>query len=436
MDEYIPEPVREIDKAFLMAVEDVFSIKGRGTVGTGRIDRGRVKVGDAVEIIGFGIKKPTTVTGVEMFQKSLDEGVAGDNVGILLRGIEKNDLQRGQVVCKPGSITPHSKFEAEVYVLSKEEGGRHTPFFKGYRPQFYIRTTDVTGSILKLLSEDGNEVEMCMPGDNIRMDIQLDMPIAIEESLRFAIREGGRTVGAGVVTRIKVSEILGEGELRPTGPEKHLETAVTEAASRHLRGDLEIDGANYPLRSPVIGVSETISSTQIQFQLPDFGPIFIGKGSTGEEAYEDWCDQIHAGFQALHRKRPFEHSEGEQLKWVYLNSLINVEEYKRKTPIVVNETGRISAIRGGMRDVIWWPDDRWETIPSKRMPYDFAGFGVNQWFDAVVERGRSDWKLHRGRHVQAIDPIPESDEGEADELLASSKTLADLPEAPIDEDEL
>ena len=202
MDEYIPDPVREVDKPFLMAVEDVFSIKGRGTVGTGRIDRGRVKVGDSVEIIGFGAKKPTTVTGVEMFQKTLDEGVAGDNIGVLLRGIEKNDLERGQVICKPGSITPHTKFEAEVYVLSKDEGGRHTPFFKGYRPQFYLRTTDVTGSILNLLSEDGSEAEMCMPGDNIKMTVELHSPIAMEESLRFAIREGGKTVGAGVVTKI------------------------------------------------------------------------------------------------------------------------------------------------------------------------------------------------------------------------------------------
>ena len=202
MDEYIPDPVREVDKPFLMAVEDVFSIKGRGTVGTGRIDRGRVKVGDSVEIIGFGAKKPTTVTGVEMFQKTLDQGEAGDNIGVLLRGIEKTDLERGQVICKPGSITPHTKFEAEVYVLSKDEGGRHTPFFKGYRPQFYLRTTDVTGSILNLLSEDGSEAEMCMPGDNIKMTVELHSPIAMEESLRFAIREGGKTVGAGVVTKI------------------------------------------------------------------------------------------------------------------------------------------------------------------------------------------------------------------------------------------
>ena len=202
MDEYIPDPVREIDKPFLMPIEDVFSIKGRGTVGTGRVERGRVKVGDSVEIIGFGVKKPTTVTGVEMFQKTLEEGVAGDNVGVLLRGVEKNDLERGQVLCKPGSITPHTKFEAEVYVLSKDEGGRHTPFFKGYRPQFYIRTTDVTGSILNLLSEDGSEAEMCMPGDNIKMTVELHTPIAMEDALRFAIREGGKTVGAGVVTKI------------------------------------------------------------------------------------------------------------------------------------------------------------------------------------------------------------------------------------------
>ncbi len=202
MDDYIPEPVREIDKPFLMPIEDVFSIKGRGTVGTGRVERGIIKVGDAVEIIGFGAKKPSTVTGVEMFQKILDQGIAGDNIGVLLRGVEKTDLERGQVICKPGSITPHTKFEAEVYVLSKEEGGRHTPFFKGYRPQFYFRTTDVTGSCLNLLSEDNSEAEMCMPGDNIKMTVELHTPIAMEQSLRFAIREGGKTVGAGVVTKI------------------------------------------------------------------------------------------------------------------------------------------------------------------------------------------------------------------------------------------
>jgi elongation factor Tu len=202
MDDYIPEPVRAIDKPFLMPIEDVFSIKGRGTVGTGRIERGRVKVGDPVEIVGFGSSKSSVVTGVEMFQKTLDSGQAGDNVGVLLRGVEKNELERGQVVCKPGSITPHTKFEAEVYVLSKDEGGRHTPFFKGYRPQFYFRTTDVTGSVLNLLSEDNTEAEMCMPGDNIKMTVELHTPIAMEESLRFAIREGGKTVGAGVVTKI------------------------------------------------------------------------------------------------------------------------------------------------------------------------------------------------------------------------------------------
>ncbi len=202
MDDYIPEPQREIDKPFLMPIEDVFSIKGRGTVGTGRIERGIIKVGDAVEIVGFDKNKNSTVTGVEMFQKTLDQGQAGDNVGILLRGVEKTDLERGQVVCKPGSITPHTKFEAEVYVLSKDEGGRHTPFFKGYRPQFYFRTTDVTGSVLNLLSEDNSEAEMCMPGDNIKMTVELHTPVAMEANLRFAIREGGKTVGAGVVTKI------------------------------------------------------------------------------------------------------------------------------------------------------------------------------------------------------------------------------------------
>ena len=202
MDDYIPEPVREIDKPFLMPIEDVFSIKGRGTVGTGRIERGRIKVGEAVEIVGFNHNKNSVVTGVEMFQKTMDEGIAGDNVGVLLRGVEKNELERGQVICKPGSITPHTKFEAEVYVLSKDEGGRHTPFFKNYRPQFYFRTTDVTGTVLNLLSEDGSEAEMCMPGDNIKMTVELLTPIAMEQNLRFAIREGGKTVGAGVVTKI------------------------------------------------------------------------------------------------------------------------------------------------------------------------------------------------------------------------------------------
>ncbi len=197
VDEYIPEPVRDIDKPFLMPVEDVFSITGRGTVGTGRIERGKVHVGDEVEIVGLGAKRKTVVTGVEMFRKILDEGQAGDNVGLLLRGVEKDELERGMVIAAPGSITPHTKFLAEVYVLKKEEGGRHTPFFTGYRPQFYFRTTDVTGSI-KL--PEG--VEMVMPGDNVQMEVELLKPIAMEEGLRFAIREGGRTVGAGVVTKI------------------------------------------------------------------------------------------------------------------------------------------------------------------------------------------------------------------------------------------
>ncbi len=198
LDEYIPEPKREIDKDFLLPVEDVFSIKGRGTVGTGRIERGKINVGDKVEIVGLGETRTTTVTGVEMFNKTLDEGRAGDNVGLLLRGVEKNELERGQVMAKPGSITPHNKFEGEVYVLTKEEGGRHNPFFTGYRPQFYFRTTDVTGTV-KLLGG----AEMCMPGDNVTMEIDLlNTKIAMEEGLRFAIREGGRTIGAGVVTKI------------------------------------------------------------------------------------------------------------------------------------------------------------------------------------------------------------------------------------------
>jgi len=197
LDTYIPEPVREIDKPFLMPVEDVFSITGRGTVATGRIERGTVKVGDVVEIVGLGAEKTTTVTGVEMFRKVLDVGQAGDNVGLLLRGVDKDEVERGMVLAKPGSITPHTKFKAEVYVLTKEEGGRHTPFFDGYRPQFYFRTTDVTGTVH--LPEG---VEMVMPGDNVQMTIELISPIALEEGLRFAIREGGRTVGAGVVTEI------------------------------------------------------------------------------------------------------------------------------------------------------------------------------------------------------------------------------------------
>lgn len=197
LDEYIPEPVRDLDKPFLMSVEDVFSIKGRGTVVTGRIEQGIVKVGDEIEIVGIRDIQKSTVTGVEMFKKSLDQGQAGDNAGLLLRGIEREDVERGQVLCKPGSIKPHTKFDAEVYILKKEEGGRHTPFFKGYKPQFYFRTTDVTGSI-----ELPANVEMVMPGDNVTFQVELGAPIAMEEQLRFAIREGGRTVGSGIVTKI------------------------------------------------------------------------------------------------------------------------------------------------------------------------------------------------------------------------------------------
>jgi len=197
MDDYIPEPERAVDGAFLMPVEDVFSISGRGTVVTGRVERGIIKVGEEIEIVGIRPVQKTTVTGVEMFRKLLDQGQAGDNVGILLRGTKRDDVERGQVLCKPGSIKPHTKFQSEVYVLSKEEGGRHTPFFSGYRPQFYFRTTDVTGSIA--LPEG---VEMVMPGDNIAMTVELINPIAMEEGLRFAIREGGRTVGAGVVSKV------------------------------------------------------------------------------------------------------------------------------------------------------------------------------------------------------------------------------------------
>jgi elongation factor Tu len=197
LDTFIPQPVRETDKPFLLPVEDVFSITGRGTVATGRIERGRIKVGEEVALVGFNADKKSVVTGVEMFRKLLDEGQAGDNVGLLLRGIDKKDVERGMVLAKPGSIPPHTKFEAEVYVLTKEEGGRHTPFFKGYRPQFYFRTTDVTGNV-----ELPAGTEMVMPGDNIQMTIELIIPIAMEEQLRFAIREGGRTVGAGVVTKI------------------------------------------------------------------------------------------------------------------------------------------------------------------------------------------------------------------------------------------
>jgi elongation factor Tu len=197
MDRYIPQPERDTEKPFLMPIEDVFSISGRGTVVTGRVERGRVKVGEEVEIVGLRDTQKTTCTGVEMFRKLLDEGQAGDNIGVLLRGTKRDDVERGQVLSKPGSITPHTKFEAEVYVLSKEEGGRHTPFFSGYRPQFYFRTTDVTGSV-----DLPEGVEMVMPGDNVKITASLINPIAMEEGLRFAIREGGRTVGAGVVSKV------------------------------------------------------------------------------------------------------------------------------------------------------------------------------------------------------------------------------------------
>ena len=196
-DTFIPAPKRDIDKPFLMPIEDVFSITGRGTVGTGRIERGQIKVGEEIEIVGIKATKKSVVTGIEMFRKLLDSGQAGDNVGVLLRGVEKTDLERGQVLAKPGSITPHTKFKAEVYILSKEEGGRHTPFFNGYRPQFYFRTTDVTGVVTL-----PKEVEMVMPGDNVRFEVALITPIALEKELRFAIREGGHTVGAGVVTEV------------------------------------------------------------------------------------------------------------------------------------------------------------------------------------------------------------------------------------------
>jgi len=202
VDESIPEPEREIDKPFLMAVEDVFSITGRGTVATGRIERGVVKVGETVQIVGIKDTRDTTVTGVEMFRKLLDQGMAGDNVGLLLRGVQKEDIERGMVLVKPNSIKPHTKFEGEVYVLKKEEGGRHTPFFAGYRPQFYIRTTDVTGQITAFTADDGSNVEMVMPGDRIKMTGELICPVAIEQGMRFAIREGGRTIGAGVVSKI------------------------------------------------------------------------------------------------------------------------------------------------------------------------------------------------------------------------------------------
>lgn len=197
VDTFIPTPVRDIDKPFLMPVEDVFSIKGRGTVVTGRVERGQVKINETVEIVGITPTKSTVVTGVEMFKKQLDEGQAGDNVGLLLRGVEKTDVERGQVIAKPGSITPHTEFEAEAYILTKEEGGRHTPFFTGYRPQFYIRTTDVTGSV-----DLPKGVEMVMPGDSTKMTAKLIVPVALEDGMRFAIREGGRTVGAGVISKV------------------------------------------------------------------------------------------------------------------------------------------------------------------------------------------------------------------------------------------
>ncbi len=204
IDSYIPEPAREDDKPFLISVEDVFSIKGRGTVATGRVERGVVRVGDAAEIVGLQKEnQATTVTGVEMFQKTLDEGRAGDNCGVLLRGIDKDMITRGQVICKPGSIKPHTKFKGQVYVLSKDEGGRHTPFFAGYKPQFYFRTTDVTGQVLNLFGDGGAKAEMCMPGDNVTMEIDLgEKPVAMENGLRFAVREGGRTIGSGTVTEI------------------------------------------------------------------------------------------------------------------------------------------------------------------------------------------------------------------------------------------
>ena len=202
VDSYIPTPIRDVDKPFLMAIEDVFSITGRGTVATGKIDRGIVKVGETVDLVGLGDTKSTTVTGVEMFQKTLDEGVAGDNVGILLRGLQKDDIERGMVLSKPGTITPHNTFESELYILTKEEGGRHTPFFPGYRPQFYVRTTDVTGEILSFITDAGEKTLMVMPGDRVKMTAKLISLIAIEEGMRFAIREGGRTIGAGVVSKI------------------------------------------------------------------------------------------------------------------------------------------------------------------------------------------------------------------------------------------
>jgi elongation factor Tu len=202
VDSYIPTPKRETDKSFLMAIEDVFSITGRGTVATGRVERGVLKTGETVDLVGLGNTRSVTVTGLEMFQKTLDETVAGDNVGVLLRGVQKNEIQRGMVIAAPKTIDPHTKFEAQVYVLTKEEGGRHTPFFPGYRPQFYVRTTDVTGKIETFTADDGSETKMVIPGDRVKMIVELIQPIAIEDNMRFAIREGGRTVGAGVVSKI------------------------------------------------------------------------------------------------------------------------------------------------------------------------------------------------------------------------------------------
>jgi len=204
VDNYIPTPERDIEKPFLMAIEDIFSIMGRGTVATGRIERGIIKIGDPIEIVGIHETKSTTIIGIEMFQKTLDEGVAGDNVGILLRGVNRENIERGMVLANPNTITPHTKFESEVYILTSSEGGRHTPFFKGYRPQFYVRTTDVTGVIQKFTTDDGLDIEMVLPGDRIKMTVEFIHPVAIENTMRFAIREGGKTIGAGVVSKILV----------------------------------------------------------------------------------------------------------------------------------------------------------------------------------------------------------------------------------------
>jgi elongation factor Tu len=202
VDAFIPTPERDVDKPFLMAVEDVFTITGRGTVATGRIERGKIKINETVELVGIRETRTTTVTGIEMFKKSLDEGLAGDNAGLLLRGLKKEDIERGMVLAKPGSITPHTQFEGEVYILTEKEGGRKTPFFAGYKPQFYVRTTDVTGTIKAFTADDGSAAEMIMPGDRIKMTVELINAIAIEQGMRFAIREGGRTIGAGVVSKI------------------------------------------------------------------------------------------------------------------------------------------------------------------------------------------------------------------------------------------